>query len=160
MRTTSRTTRTCAPGSTAVRGALGPERVTRLGALPGSVKDGDTLYCHASPASDMDSFMPDPDPADEGRLAGVDARVVVFGHTHLAFTREHDGVTLINPGSVGLPFDGDTRASWAVLDGGGVEHRRVEYDLEAAARALPERYGDHEWVHGVVERLRKASFFV
>ena len=148
-------------GLDAVREALGPEIVTRLGALPGSVADGDTLYCHGSPASDMDSFLPDPEPADEHRLAGVDARLVVFGHTHLAFTREHDGVTLVNPGSVGLPFDGDTRAAWAVLgDEGRVEHRRVEYDLDAAAAALPHRYGDHEWVRQVVARLRKASFFV
>ena len=148
-------------GLDAVREMLGPELITRLGALPGSVTDGDTLFCHASPASDMDSFLPDPEAADERRLAGVDARVVVFGHTHLAFAREQGGVTLVNPGSVGLPFDGDTRASWAVLqEDGRVEHRRVEYDIEAAARGLRERLGDHEWVQQVIARLRKASFLV
>src|SRR6478736_377424 len=46
---------------------------------------------------------------------GVDARRVVFGHTHLPVDRDHNGIHLFNPGSVGLPFDSDTRAHWAVL---------------------------------------------
>ena len=61
----------------------------------------------------------------------------MFGHTHLPFRREgRGGIELVNPGSVGMPFDGDTRAAYAVVDDGGeIQHRRVEYDSpEAAAR--------------------------
>ena len=43
-------------------------------------------------------------------------------------------IELVNPGSVGLPFDGDPRAGYALLhDDGRVEHRRVEYDVAASA---------------------------
>ena len=148
-------------GLAAVRGALGPEWVRRLSALPALHRAGDVLFCHGSPASDMDSFLPDADPRDDDRLSGVGARCVVFGHTHLPFVREHAGVTLVNPGSVGFSFDGDTRAAWALLhDDGRVEHRRVEYDVEAAARRVADRYGDDPWVRGVTARLRAASFFV
>jgi putative phosphoesterase len=148
-------------GLAAVREALGPERLRWLGALPATSADGDTLFCHGAPASDMDSFLPDADPADGERLAGVRARRVVFGHTHLAFTREHGAITLVNPGSAGFPFDGDTRAAWAVLhEDGRVEHRRVDYDVGAAAGAVLERFGEHEWTEGTVARLRAASFFV
>jgi diadenosine tetraphosphatase ApaH/serine/threonine PP2A family protein phosphatase len=70
-------------------------------------------------------------------------------------------VTLVNPGSVGMPFDGDVRAAWAVLhDDGAIEQRRVEYDIDAAAAALPGRYGDEDWVRGTIARMRAASFFV
>jgi diadenosine tetraphosphatase ApaH/serine/threonine PP2A family protein phosphatase len=49
-----------------------------------------------------------------------------------------DNVTLINPGSVGFPVDGDPRASWTLLDleRGTVHPRRVEYDVEKAVREL------------------------
>jgi diadenosine tetraphosphatase ApaH/serine/threonine PP2A family protein phosphatase len=44
-----------------------------------------------------------------------------------------DRSTLINPGSVGQPRDGDPRASWALLDSaaGTFAWRRVEYDVTA-----------------------------
>jgi putative phosphoesterase len=144
----------------AVVDALGPEIVTRLGALPATHTDGDTLYCHGAPGTDMDSFLPQPRDEDAALLEGVAAGRVVFGHTHLAFTREHEGVVLLNPGSVGMPFDGDVRASWALLhDDGRIEQRRVEYDVEAACAGLQARFSG-AWVDGTIERLRAASFTV
>jgi putative phosphoesterase len=139
--------------------ALGPELVDRLAALPGSHRDGDVLFCHGAPGSDMDSFLPDPSDHDDELLAGVGAGCVVFGHTHLPVDRRRDGVHLVNPGSVGLPFDGDPRASWAVLhDDGSVERRRVGYDIDAAADALVARFGDSPLARGTIARLRKATF--
>jgi hypothetical protein len=45
-------------------------------------------------------------------LAGVTERRLVFCHTHLPFTRASaNGIELVNPGSVGIPLDGDTRAA-------------------------------------------------
>ena len=148
-------------GLAAVREGLGPDWVRRLGALPATHERDGTLFCHGSPGSDMDSFLPEPDRADGERLRGVGAARVVFGHTHLQFMRDHDGVTLVNPGSVGFSFDGDTRAAWAVLhEDGRVEQRRVDYDVEGVARVCLERHGDLPWVRGVVARLRQASFFI
>jgi len=137
--------------------ALGPEVVERLGALPETHREGDTLFCHGAPTSDMESFLPAHEAGDAALLDGVDAALVVFGHTHLAFTRAEGDVTLLNPGSVGLPFDGDTRASWAVLhDDSAIEIRRVAYDVEAAITGLARFSG--EWVEGGIQRLRTASF--
>jgi putative phosphoesterase len=140
-------------------GALGPELVARLAELPTSHRDGDTLYCHGAPRADMDSFLPDPMEQDDELLAGVDARCVVFGHTHLPVDRMHGGIHLVNPGSVGLPFDGDTRASWAVLHSDGhVERRRVDYDIEDAIAGLRERLPGATWIDGTIARLRTATF--
>jgi len=122
---------------------LGEELVAELVALPEFTTIDGTLYCHASPQSDMQSFLPDPADTDAELLMGVEAERVVFGHTHLAFGRTGPGgIELVNPGSVGMPWDGDHRAAYAVLDGDRVEHRRVEYDWQASAAAVRERVGE------------------
>jgi putative phosphoesterase len=138
---------------------LGPELVERLAALPKTHREGDVLFCHGAPGTDMDSFLPEPLDSDSALLDGVDARRVVFGHTHLPVDRRHDGIHLFNPGSVGLPFDGDPRAHWAVLhDDGRAELRRVAYDVDASISGLHASYGDAAWLGGTIARLRKATF--
>ncbi len=76
--------------------------------------------------------------SDARLLEGAAAERVVFGHTHLQFTREGpDGIVLTNPGSVGIPLDGDHRAAWAIVHGDGrVELRRTAYDYQASADAV------------------------
>jgi diadenosine tetraphosphatase ApaH/serine/threonine PP2A family protein phosphatase len=126
------------------REMLGEELCRELAALPESTTHGGTLYCHASPLSDMDGFYPEPHETDAERLMGVEARRVVFGHTHLQFTRVGPGgIELVNPGSVGIPLDGDRRAAYAIVnDDESVELRRVEYDWESAAREVRAKVGE------------------
>jgi predicted phosphodiesterase len=125
------------------REMIGEELCKELAALPESTARGETFFCHASPVSDMDSFYPDPQESDDERLGGVEAKRVVFGHTHLQFQREGPGgVELVNPGSVGMPFGGDHRAAYAVIDGDEVELRRVEYDWETSVAAVRARVGE------------------
>ncbi|MFL5884085.1 MAG: metallophosphoesterase family protein [Thermoleophilaceae bacterium] len=145
------------------RAELGEDRAAQLAALPEqTVRDG-TRYCHASPISDVRSFMPEPGDDEDELLDDVREHRLVFGHTHLPFKRQavRAGIELVNPGSVGMPFDGDTRAAYAVArDDGSVEHRRVGYDSpEAAARALLERFGPG-WAETVARRIERASFAV
>jgi putative phosphoesterase len=62
----------------------------------------------------------------------------ILGHTHEAFAHTHRGRRFINPGAVGRSLDGDTRASFAVLQLPEMtaEHFRVDYDLGAALHAI------------------------
>ena len=78
--------------------------------------------------------------------------VIAFGHTHLPWAREIDGIHFINTGSVGRPKDGDWRAGYVVLDitndGATSEYLRVEYDVQLAAKAimassLPSEFADY-----------------
>jgi diadenosine tetraphosphatase ApaH/serine/threonine PP2A family protein phosphatase len=126
------------------REMAGEQLCRELAALPESATHEGTLYCHASPLSDMDSFYPEPQDSDVERLMGVEARRVVFGHTHLQFQREGPGgIDLVNPGSVGIPLDGDHRAAYAVVhDDGAVELRRVEYDWRTVAREVRDNVGE------------------
>jgi predicted phosphodiesterase len=131
----------------ACREALREELVGELDELSESVVIDGTHYCHASPVSDVRSFMPEASEGDDEMLAGVSERRVVFGHTHLQFRRLHaELIELINPGSVGLPLDGDVRAAYALLRAdGSIEPRRVAYDNEGAAEAVLERFGRSAW---------------
>ena len=145
------------------REELGDEPADELAALPPSARlDADTTAWHASPVSDMRSFLPEPRDDEEELLQGVTDRRLVFGHTHLQFRRTAAGGTeLVNPGSVGMPLDGDHRAGYGLLrPDGGVELRRVAYDHAASVRALRERFGDDRWVAIVAARIDRARFDV
>jgi diadenosine tetraphosphatase ApaH/serine/threonine PP2A family protein phosphatase len=127
--------------------------------LPTHAELDGILYVHGSPLSDVDSFPPEPSPDDERLLTGVQDRTIVFGHSHQQFRRPGpSGTDLVNPGSVGMPLDGDPRGAWATWDD-DFEFRRVEYDVERAAaawRALgelgPGGFGDL-----AAERILKGS---
>jgi len=114
------------------------------------------LYVHGSPLSDVDSFPPEPGDDDERMLNGVRDKTVVFGHSHLQFKRPGpNGTILINPGSAGMPLDGDVRAAYALRhDGGEFEFRRIEYDVERVARAWEQLPG---WGKLVAQRIRNGS---
>jgi diadenosine tetraphosphatase ApaH/serine/threonine PP2A family protein phosphatase len=127
-----------------------------LYSLQAQVELDGVLYVHGSPLSDVDSFPAEPGEEDERMLDGVHDRTVVFGHSHLQFERPGpNGTTLINPGSAGMPLDGDVRAAYALRHDDGVfEFRRVAYDIERAASAWEKMPG---WGPMVAQRLRKGS---
>lgn len=128
-----------------VPGSLPEEELRWLYALPSQVELEGVLYVHGCAVRDDDSFAPEPQPEDEARLGGVHDRTVVFGHSHVQFRRPGpNGTHLLNPGSVGMPLDGDVRAAWAVWDGSDFAFRRTAYDVERAAagwRALDGDFG-------------------
>jgi diadenosine tetraphosphatase ApaH/serine/threonine PP2A family protein phosphatase len=127
-----------------------------LYSLQAQVELDGVLYVHGSPLSDVESFPAEPGDDDERMLNGVHDTIVVFGHSHLQFERPGpNGTTLINPGSAGMPLDGDVRAAYALRhDEGEFEFRRVEYDVERAAKAWEPLPG---WGPMVAQRLRKGS---
>jgi predicted phosphodiesterase len=108
---------------------------------------GRPLCFHGSPKSYDDWIVattPDNEVAE--MLAGYDAPILIGGHTHLQMVRRYEGALLLNPGSVGMPFERWSpedvkiapRAEYAVLtasDGRlAVDLRRIGYDVEAHLR--------------------------
>jgi len=93
---------------------------------------GRVLFCHGSPRNDLD-ILTALTPEDRVRefMEGAGADLIVSGHTHMQYDRKVDRVRLINPGSVGMPYQ-DPGAFWALLDT-QVTLRRTDYDCEAAA---------------------------
>jgi diadenosine tetraphosphatase ApaH/serine/threonine PP2A family protein phosphatase len=128
-----------------------------LYSLQAAKKLDGVLYVHGSPLSDVESFTSETGDGDERMLNGVCDRTVVFGHSHLQFRRPGpNGTTLINPGSAGMPLDGDVRAAYALRDyDGEFVFRRVEYDVERAAHAW-ERVGS-DFGTFAAQRIRRGA---
>ena len=126
------------------RGSFPDEEVDWLYALPPQAELDGIIYVHGSPLSDVESFAPQREEGEERMLAGVRGRTIVFGHSHQQFRRSGPhGTDLVNPGSVGMPLDGDVRAAWATWDG-DFEFRRTEYDHGRAAAAYRDLPGPGE----------------
>jgi predicted phosphodiesterase len=123
-------------------GQVSPDDEKWLYSLAPQAELDGILYVHGSPLSDVDSFAPEPQEGDQRLLDGVHDRTVVFGHSHQQFRRSGPANTdLLNPGSVGMPLDGDVRAAWATRDD-DFAFRRVEYDFEKAAAGYRSLGGD------------------
>lgn len=139
----------------AARESLGPALVERLYGLPKQAELDGILVCHGSPRSDIQSFAPEPEPDEERMLAGQSERTILFGHSHQQFERPGpNGTRLVNPGSVGEPLGGDTRAAWALYEDRQIGFRRTEYDVERAAAQM-RSLGD--WADPIVYRLEHGS---
>jgi diadenosine tetraphosphatase ApaH/serine/threonine PP2A family protein phosphatase len=137
------------------------ELAHELAALAPTASLDEMLVCHASPRSDMRSFTASESEADAALLAADDPDVIVFGHTHLQFRRPSGHRTLVNPGSVGLPFDGDRRAAYSLWHrGSDFELRRVGYDAAAYAADVRDRLGVTlgKTVETLVRRVERAAF--
>jgi predicted phosphodiesterase len=98
---------------------------------------GPTLFCHGSPRSD-EECVTEATPA--ARVAEFTAAAreacIVTAHTHMQYDRRVGEVRLLNPGSVGLPYEPEPgNAYWALL-GRDVELRRTPYDLETALERM------------------------
>lgn len=110
----------------------------------------DFVCFHASRGDDETGFHL------HGRGDGTN---IICGHIHAPYVRTLPGGGLaVNPGSVGSPLDGDTRASYAVLTcspGPSAEIFRVDYDVDSVIADLSKI----PWGAAIGSVLRKASLF-
>ena len=121
--------------------SLTKEDIEQISQLPDEIflnlPDQDPVQAaHASTAGDRIGIYPTTPAADLPGLIPVDAGLFLVGHTHQPLVRRYHDTTIVNAGSVGLPFDGDTRPAYAQLTYQGGEWTgeiaRVEYDRRAA----------------------------
>jgi predicted phosphodiesterase len=124
------------------RDRLGDEELAFVSAWPLTLARhvpgvGRVLFCHATPRSDEEIVTKrTPDDVVAAVLAGTDAELTVSGHTHVQFDRRAPGAPrLVNAGSVGLAYEGESTARWALL-GPDVTLRQTAFDTEAALEAL------------------------
>jgi predicted phosphodiesterase len=135
----------------------GESRTFLSGLAPAGEAHGVALY-HGSARDPVWEYVLS-DEAAHTTLALASASLVLVGHSHVALRFNEGNIalaragtvvelgaapTLLNPGSVGQPRDGDPRAAYLLLDldAGRAEFRRVEYDIartqsEMADAVLP-----------------------
>jgi putative phosphoesterase len=115
------------------RSKLDDETIAWSQGWPLTVELDGVLYCHAAPKDDMRPILTDASPPErfDEALEGVDARIVVAGHTHMQFKRDR----WVNAGSVGWAAEDDVAAFWAIISD-DAEFRRTPFDVERAASEI------------------------
>ena len=113
--------------------------------------DGGSLLCFHGSVGSYDDIIVATTPEEEldRLLAGAHATIMAGGHTHVPMLRRHKDTLLLNPGSVGMPFEVVARsgrvrnppwAEYGVIDTSAgsvsVEFRRVTVDVHAIAEAI------------------------
>lgn len=103
-------------------------------------EDAEIHLVHATPRDPLYEYLAgDADEADwraaVGELAEREAWLFV-GHTHRPFVRRVGRLTVVNPGSLGMPVDGDPRGCYALWNDGEVTLKRLRYDVERAVNRL------------------------
>jgi putative phosphoesterase len=126
---------------------------------------GDVRFCHATPRSDEEIVtQATPDRHLQKVLARTEESVVVAGHTHMQLDRRVDDIRWVNAGSVGMPYEGEVAAFWALL-GPDVELRRTHFDVARSVHEVLESgWPDAEAfveknLRAAVERQDVTSFF-
>ncbi len=111
-----------------------------LASLPTSLQftldDKRFFLVHGTPRDPLDEFAPPEVDFWKRRLEHIDADYVCVGHTHAQYILHVGKTTVINPGSVGLPRDGDPRAAYAIITSEGPFLKRVEYPIEETVASI------------------------
>jgi putative phosphoesterase len=141
----------------ATRQLLGAERVAWLRQLPAQQRLEDLVLVHAAPEDLWRAPMSD---AEDEELLGMygplQADTAVYGHIHRPYIRTLTQLTVANSGSVGMPWDGDPRACYLLIEDGRPQLVRVEYDVEReSALLLSSGYPD---APRLVEMRRRGVF--
>jgi len=125
--------------------SLLPENITYLNSLPkqtGFTIDHTRIGIFHGTVDDPDEELDQSAPEIRFHQLARHSRyqVQIMGHSHIPVYKIIDGVHFINPGSVGRMFDGDPRASFAILkiSSGNiaVEHFRLPYPVEKVVEGL------------------------
>jgi putative phosphoesterase len=118
------------------RGVLSAEELEWAAALPLAIELDGVVYCHATPTDNLPSTTA---VTDDARVAAMFAGVtgtVVIGHTHHQFDRRIGEVRVFNAGSVGMPYEDDVAAFWAIVEDGEPRHMRTSIDIDRAVAGL------------------------
>lgn len=100
-----------------------------------SIDPGIEVY-HGSPNSDREGIGAwTPEDRLQAFLDAIDGQILVCAHTHRPLLYRGQEGMILNVGSVGLPFNGDWRAQYALLTGNPgdweITFRQVEYPRQS-----------------------------
>lgn len=116
------------------------------------------LLVHGSPVNNEEALGPDTGEKHLKQLTQkAQADIVLCGHSHQPFIRKIGKTWFINPGSVGRPFDGDTRAAYAIIsikkNKIKVRHYRVDYDVDSVLRVMEQEQFPREFLQSLISGI-------
>ena len=110
---------------------------------------GKIVFCHATPHNNTHVFTKHtPIEKIEPIFEGIEADIVVCGHTHMQYDLAVGGLRVVNSGSVGMPF-GEPGAHWLLIDN-EIHFRMTDFDRQAAAERIdqPDALNGEAFVKG------------
>ncbi len=115
---------------------LEPRDVEWLSALQMTAELDGVLYCHATPTSDLPATTAVTADDVIARMFQCVKGLVVIGHTHHQFDRRVGELRVVNAGSIGMPYEGDVAAYWALVEGREPRLMRTPIDIERAVHEI------------------------
>jgi putative phosphoesterase len=104
-------------------------------------RDNTRFYlCHATPSDPLFGYCQVDSPRWLTEVKSIAADVVPVGHTHVPALRPLGHCQVVNPGSLGQPKTGSSKARYAVWENGRLELKSYPYPVEGAVakiQALP-----------------------
>lgn len=140
----------------ATREALGEERLAWLRDLPRVQIHPQLALVHASPGDPWRAPTPEASDAELDSIYRPLARpIAIYAHIHRSYVRSVSDMIIANTGSVSLPYDGDVRASYLLIDDAGPSIRRVDYDMDRELKLLSRCGLPHvEWIASILKLSR------
>jgi protein phosphatase len=119
--------------------ALSSEQRDYLASLPlvvtRQIDDTQFILCHAAPSDPLYKYIPANSPEWDREMHGKDADLLLVGHTHTPFVQTVGGSLVVNPGSLGQPKTGNTKACYATWDHGVTLHE-IDYEIDRTLRKI------------------------
>ncbi len=106
--------------------------------LPITINKKRFFLVHATPRDPLDEFGPIDIEFWRKRLEGIETDYLLVGHTHIPYALQVSNTVVLNPGSVGLPRDGDPRGSYAIITDEGFELKRFAYPIQETLKPINE----------------------
>ena len=109
---------------------------------------------HATPSDPLFAYCPESSAAWTSEVEGIDADVLVVGHTHTPLFGRVANTTIVNPGSLGQPKTGRPRACYAIWKDGAVSLHEYNYPVAetiADIRKMPITEADQNALIAVLE---------
>jgi putative phosphoesterase len=94
------------------------------------------FLCHATPADPLFGYRPKESAEWDADVAGCACNILLAGHTHVPFVRQPDKKIVGNPGSVGQPKTGNSKACYGIWENGHFELRSYEYPVERTVEKI------------------------
>jgi putative phosphoesterase len=91
---------------------------------------------HAMPTDPLFGYCPEESERWQQEVDGIDAEVLIVGHTHTPFLRRVGKTTILNPGSLGQPKTGRPLACYAVWQDGNISLKEFEYPVAETIRGI------------------------
>jgi predicted phosphodiesterase len=132
---------------------LTTEDITYFQQLPRGISldfgDGFSLHgVHGSPFSEFDLLYPDKQSLITRSLDAIPEKVLLCGHTHKSFHARIGSKIIVNPGSVGLNFEQEEAAEYAVIQYTDneiqIRQMKAKYDYASFKKSCDQ---DNPWVH-------------